>query len=607
MNSLLRRLSFCCAALALLASSPGRLCAATFDVASGNVLELKSAILTANTNNEADTINLAVGGVYILTNIDNSFGGDNGLPLVADDVSGAGSDLTIKGNGATIQRSGTSTLFRILQISSNATCAIQNLALAGGSISKRDSGAGGGAIFNNGGSLLLNNCIFSNNACVGQNGTSRDFADGLPGFPAEGGALYSTGPEMTATNCTFNGNSATGGIGGGSTFARGGVGGFAAGGAMFCSNVTMVLSNCRFTSNSATAGNGGGGMFFGDSGSSEGGALWTTSGVLIGCSFDGNRALLNGSGSSAFASGGAISSVGLLHISQTTLHNNWATSGGGALASGGSVRMSDSTCSSNQAERGGALYDSSESGNGLLLTNCTLASNSATVAGAILLFNGTLANCTLSENNATSAGGIFTGGTVSLANTLLKAGTNGVNLVAAAGARFISQGHNLSSDPAGGDASTGPNGFLGGTNDKRNTDPKLSSSGLAGNGGVTKTIALSTNSPAIDGGNDANAPVFDQRGYPRIGTSDIGAFEFNSANLRFTDLTLDGSDVTLGFVEAVQGQNYRLERKFHLNEPQWQSISNVADLTPAVTGAGKFVHPGGKNQTQTFYRVRLLP
>src|SRR5204863_303013 len=35
------------------------------------------------------------------------------------------------------------------------------------------------------------------------------------------------------------------------------------------------------------------------------------------------------------------------------------------------------------------------------------------------------------------------------------------------------------------------------------------------------------NSPAIDAGNDANAPPRDQRGYLRNGTSDIGAFEFN--------------------------------------------------------------------------------
>ena len=50
---------------------------------------------------------------------------------------------------------------------------------------------------------------------------------------------------------------------------------------------------------------------------------------------------------------------------------------------------------------------------------------------------------------------------------------------------------------------------------------------LADNGGLTKTHALLTGSPAIDAGNDALAPATDQRGVVRAagGQSDIGAFE----------------------------------------------------------------------------------
>jgi hypothetical protein len=50
---------------------------------------------------------------------------------------------------------------------------------------------------------------------------------------------------------------------------------------------------------------------------------------------------------------------------------------------------------------------------------------------------------------------------------------------------------------------------------------------LADNGGPTLTMALLTNSAAIDAGNDAASPAFDQRGVPRpTGShSDIGAFE----------------------------------------------------------------------------------
>jgi hypothetical protein len=46
------------------------------------------------------------------------------------------------------------------------------------------------------------------------------------------------------------------------------------------------------------------------------------------------------------------------------------------------------------------------------------------------------------------------------------------------------------------------------------------------NGGPTKTCSIDSNSPAVNAGNDAVAPIVDQRGYSRSGVSDIGAFEF---------------------------------------------------------------------------------
>ncbi len=52
---------------------------------------------------------------------------------------------------------------------------------------------------------------------------------------------------------------------------------------------------------------------------------------------------------------------------------------------------------------------------------------------------------------------------------------------------------------------------------------------LADNGGPTLTHALLPGSPAIDAGDNTDAPEWDQRGpgFPRIvnGTIDIGAFE----------------------------------------------------------------------------------
>ena len=60
--------------------------------------------------------------------------------------------------------------------------------------------------------------------------------------------------------------------------------------------------------------------------------------------------------------------------------------------------------------------------------------------------------------------------------------------------------------------------------DIRNTDPQLGP--LADDGGPTKTMALLSNSPAINAADPANAPPKDQRGVARNGLPDIGAFEF---------------------------------------------------------------------------------
>lgn len=73
--------------------------------------------------------------------------------------------------------------------------------------------------------------------------------------------------------------------------------------------------------------------------------------------------------------------------------------------------------------------------------------------------------------------------------------------------------------------STGGSGFA--ASDLVNVNPQLGP--LQNNGGPTETMALLPGSPAINAGDNANAPAYDQRGpgFPRIvdGAIDIGAFE----------------------------------------------------------------------------------
>jgi hypothetical protein len=49
---------------------------------------------------------------------------------------------------------------------------------------------------------------------------------------------------------------------------------------------------------------------------------------------------------------------------------------------------------------------------------------------------------------------------------------------------------------------------------------------IANNGGPTETLALSATSPAVDAGTSTNAPPVDQRGRPRVGGVDVGAYEY---------------------------------------------------------------------------------
>jgi hypothetical protein len=90
--------------LALACCAPSVVQAATFNIANGDAAGLIAAIQTANSNGDAsNTINLARNGTYVLTAVaenppEYNAPGPVGLPVIRRDV-------TINGNGATIQRS----------------------------------------------------------------------------------------------------------------------------------------------------------------------------------------------------------------------------------------------------------------------------------------------------------------------------------------------------------------------------------------------------------------------------------------------------------------------------------------------------------------------
>jgi hypothetical protein len=167
--------------------------AATVNIPNGDVPGLIAAINTANTNPGVDTINLAPGGTYTLTAVDNGApgpginAGANGLPAIT-------SQIAINGNGATIQRSSAASIpdFRIFRIGSAGDLTIDGVTIRGG------RGFNGGGVLNDIGATLR-----IVNSTVTDNGG------------AEGGGIFNFRGTLTIVNSTISYNTGFGGRTGG--------------------------------------------------------------------------------------------------------------------------------------------------------------------------------------------------------------------------------------------------------------------------------------------------------------------------------------------------------------------------------------------------------
>ncbi|MFL5236544.1 MAG: choice-of-anchor Q domain-containing protein [Rhizomicrobium sp.] len=292
--------------------------------------------------------------------------------------------------------------------------------------------------------------------------------------------------------------------------------------------------------------------------------------------------------------GGAIYNASALTLTRCRLISTAASLLGGAIYNDGqngdaSLTTIDSSITDCSAQAsGGAIFNAGYTGHATAsLTNCTLDGNVATQYGGAIYNDGTvngnaaltLTNCTISNNrsNAGVGGNINNDGmnpdssgiaTILLRNNIFKRSTaanTGVNLFNDGGT-FTSQGHNLSDDPAGGDGSTAPGGYLNAAGDKRNTDPLLTGARDT-NGGSTYCMPLSAGSPAINAGDDTYAPAHDQRYFLRNGVSDIGAYEFNG---------------TLGPVSVVSRKMHSGLGPFDVTLP----VTGPAGVEPRNIGSG---------------------
>ncbi len=259
--------------------------------------------------------------------------------------------------------------------------------------------------------------------------------------------------------------------------------------------------------------------------------------------------------------GGGIRNDGDLTIINSTIANNVAvgtspTSGGGGLLNtvGAIAKIINSTFSGNQAPNGGAIRNDSS----LTLINTTLSGNQASSLGGGLINTTTnplaanaasasavITNSTIAQNAGL---GIANFGSLSMANSIVaNNNNNGEDLKIYSFGRNTSNGNNVIRN--GGNTA----GFVNGVKGDRVGTPQAPIDPLLGtlkaNGGFTQTHAPTSNSVAIDGGNNnsiakdisdidgdnntAEAIPFEQRGsgFERIlnGTVDIGAVELNGA------------------------------------------------------------------------------
>ncbi|HTO09828.1 MAG TPA: right-handed parallel beta-helix repeat-containing protein [Myxococcota bacterium] len=269
---------------------------------------------------------------------------------------------------------------------------------------------------------------------------------------------------------------------------------------------TLTVESSTFTGN--RAGESGGAI------SSEGGSCSLTDVVVTK-----NKASFNDGGGLNFTVAGSAA------LDRVVVSSNSAGDTGGGVNSddGVTVTMVDSLVSGNKSKREGGGLD--PSAGSLTLTNTTVSGNHSAKGGGIQLETGgllALNNVTIAGNKAREGAGLWTeaGTTATLTNTLIAKNSpfdcfgpvvsNGSNLIGKV------DGCLVSGDTTG--------NIVGGPRPVKPVDPRLGP--LRDNGGPSKTQALLPGSPAIDAVvGTCPPPAADQRGMPRSGTCDIGAFE----------------------------------------------------------------------------------
>ena len=395
--------------------------------------------------------------------------------------------------------------------SSTGTMTVVRTSLIGNVAGGLAADEGGGALFNDGGSLSVSNSQLLNNAANGTSGS--------------GGGILNNNGVLTVESSSIRGNSAS--------RAGGGIEVNVGTTATNPVTASINLTTLRGNSTGANTGNGGGlhltgagqvtvsgSSVGGNTAAAEGGGLWNSAtGTMVVSDTDvsGNTA----SGPAADQGGGLFSDGGSLRVQRSNVQDNVADgaagSGGGILNNLGKLRLDNSTITGNTAVRAGGGVEANV--------------GSTTVNRTTLSFNST-------GTNPGNGGGLhLTGaGTVTVSRALVHGNTaaaEGGGLWNSSTGTMVVSGSSIRDNTAGGDlADQGGGGLFsdGGSlsvNDSEIRDNTADGDDGSGGGILNNLGTLSVANTLIQGNSSVRAG---------------GGVEANVGNTSLSEVTLGNND-----------------------------------------------------------------
>ena len=246
--------------------------------------------------------------------------------------------------------------------------------------------------------------------------------------------------------------------------------------------------------------------------------------------------------------GGGVLVEGMLLLEECTLSSNTAFAGGGAaVVNNGAANLILRRCtvSDNTAEFGGGIQNEGT----LTCLSSTFAGNSASqVGGAVsapFSHPVTLEHCTLAYNVAADGGGV-SGDAITLQRSILTGNTA----------------------PIGADAS----GSLTASGSLVGSETRLGP--LLDCGGPTATIPLRPGSAARNAATGSTVPL-DQRGFPRVDTPDIGAYETGSPDAAFNAFIWESLPVSANVLQYLPSVDF--DGDGQTNTEEWRALTDPAN------------------------------